>query len=80
MGAGVKSAAVTIGLMHSLQILCPGSGYYRPIERTSHGGNRSLLIHQVYLRGGPVEDMYGCTQAEALKMIAGKPSYRAVIW
>ena len=67
----MTSAAVTIGLMHRLTILCPGAGYFRPVERTSRGGNRSLLIHQVYnLQGGAVEDMYGCTQTEALKMIA----------
>lgn len=39
-GVGRDSVAVTVGLLHSLERLQPGIGYFRPIDQTTIGGYR----------------------------------------
>lgn len=39
-GLGRDSVAVTVGLMHALERLQPGVGYFRPIDHTTIGGHR----------------------------------------
>lgn len=71
VGAGVNSAAVTLGLIHSLEKLCGGGvGYFRPIDSTSHGGHRTKLVQEVYHLPGDVTRMMGVTQEEAYRYIA----------
>lgn len=39
-GVGRDSVAVTVGLLHALERLQPGVGYFRPIDQTTIGGHR----------------------------------------
>jgi hypothetical protein len=39
-GVGRDSVAVTVGLLHALERLQPGIGYFRPIDQTTIGGHR----------------------------------------
>lgn len=41
-GVGRDSVAVTVGLLHALERLQPGIGYFRPIDQTTIGGHRSV--------------------------------------
>lgn len=70
MGTGINSASVTLGLIHSLTLLKPGVGYFRPIDHTTHGGNRSALVKEVYKLPDPVKDMQGLSQEEAVALIS----------
>eukprot|EP00271_Cylindrocystis_brebissonii_P001269 TRINITY_DN1157_c1_g5_i1.p1 TRINITY_DN1157_c1_g5~~TRINITY_DN1157_c1_g5_i1.p1 ORF type:complete len:779 (-),score=143.11 TRINITY_DN1157_c1_g5_i1:197-2533(-) len=70
IGAGVNSAAVTLGFFHTLSLLKGNVGYFRPIDSTSHGGHRSLLVKNVYQLPGSIDKMQGCSQEEALAYMA----------
>jgi len=43
-GVGRDSVAVTVGLLHALERLQPGIGYFRPIDETTIGGHRFVLL------------------------------------
>lgn len=70
VGRQVNSAALSIGLIHALQVLRPGVGYFRPIDQTSHGGNRVDLMKQVFHMDTPASDMFGVTQDQAYTLMA----------
>ncbi|GJP51306.1 hypothetical protein CLOM_g10469 [Closterium sp. NIES-68] len=70
VGRQVNSAALSVGLIHALQVLRPGVGYFRPIDRTSHGGNRVDLMKKVFHIKTPPEDMFALTQDQAYSLLA----------
>ncbi|CAI7770159.1 unnamed protein product [Closterium sp. NIES-54] len=70
VGRQVNSAALSVGLIHALQVLRPGVGYFRPIDQTSHGGNRVDLMKKVFHINTPPEDMYALTQDQAYSLLA----------
>lgn len=41
-GVGRDSVTVTVGLLHALERLQPGVGYFRPIDQTTIGGHRCV--------------------------------------
>ncbi|CAI5997112.1 unnamed protein product [Closterium sp. NIES-64] len=45
-------------------------GYFRPIDQTSHGGNRVDLMKKVFHINTPPEDMYALTQDQAYSLLA----------
>ncbi|GJP32579.1 hypothetical protein CLOM_g17198 [Closterium sp. NIES-68] len=72
VGAPLNSAALSIGLIHALQVLRPGVGYFRPIDQTSHGGNRAELFHEIFRMRTPQEDMFGLTQDQAYGLLTSE--------
>ena len=52
------------------QVLRPGVGYFRPIDKTSHGGFRADLMRQAVKLRTPLEDMYALTQEEAYALLS----------
>ncbi|GJP47053.1 hypothetical protein CLOM_g6283, partial [Closterium sp. NIES-68] len=70
VGRQVNSAALSVGLIHALQVLRPGVGYFRPIDQTSHGGNRVDLMKKVFHIKTPPEDMFALTQDQAYSLLA----------
>ncbi|CAI7918742.1 unnamed protein product [Closterium sp. NIES-54] len=54
------------------QVLRPGVGYFRPIDQTSHGGNRAELFHEVFRMRTPQEDMFGLTQDQAYALLTSE--------
>ncbi|CAI5514241.1 unnamed protein product [Closterium sp. Naga37s-1] len=69
VGSNVQAAAVTIGLIHALEPLSPGIGYFRPIDCTTHGGNRAELMRKIFRLSPPARDMYGVTQDRATTLL-----------
>ncbi|CAI7861792.1 unnamed protein product [Closterium sp. NIES-53] len=69
VGSNVQAAAVTVGLIHALEPLCPGIGYFRPIDCTTHGGNRAELMRKIFRLTPPARDMYGVTQDRATTLL-----------
>ncbi|CAI5972832.1 unnamed protein product [Closterium sp. NIES-65] len=69
VGSNVQAAAVTVGLIHALEPLCPGIGYFRPIDCTTHGGNRAELMRKIFRLSSPARDMYGVTQDRATTLL-----------
>lgn len=53
-----------------LQDIAPGTGYFRPVDHTSHGGKRVGLVRDVFRIQTPLEDMVGVTQETAYKLLA----------
>ncbi|XP_024368440.1 uncharacterized protein [Physcomitrium patens] len=68
-GVGRDSVAVTVGLLHSLERLQPGIGYFRPIDQTTIGGYRSKLIKSVFKMKDDPAIMQGVTQDRAYELV-----------
>ncbi|KAG0612694.1 hypothetical protein M758_6G046400 [Ceratodon purpureus] len=68
-GVGRDSVAVTVGLLHALERLQPGIGYFRPIDQTTIGGHRSKLIKSVFKMKDDPASMQGVTQERAYELV-----------
>jgi hypothetical protein len=68
-GTSRDSASVSIGVLHTLERLMPGMGYFRPVDKTTIGGNRALLMKEIYGFKDSVEEMQGVTQQRALDLV-----------
>ncbi|CAM6087480.1 unnamed protein product [Calypogeia fissa] len=68
-GTSRDSAAVSIGVIHALERLIPGMGYFRPIDKTTIGGNRAQLMKEIYGFKDSVESMQGVSQQRALEFL-----------
>jgi len=68
-GVGRDSVAVTVGLLHALERLQPGVGYFRPIDQTTIGGHRSKLIQKVFKMKDDLASMQGVTQERAYELV-----------
>ncbi|KAL3684937.1 hypothetical protein R1sor_002959 [Riccia sorocarpa] len=68
-GRGTDSLAVALGLVHALDRIQPGMGYFRPIDRTTIGGNRAAVMKEIYGFEDDMSSMHGVTQQKAFELI-----------
>ncbi|OAE33464.1 hypothetical protein AXG93_3822s1200 [Marchantia polymorpha subsp. ruderalis] len=68
-GSGRESIAASLGLLHALDRLQPGMGYFRPIDKTTIGGQRAAVMKRIFGFQDEEECMIGVTQNRAFELI-----------